>query len=198
MTKKDFLAVLEVKLSGLPSEEIAERLLFYSEIIDDRIENGMSESDAVAELGKIDQIVEQIMLEVPLGKIVKERVKPKRELRPWEIVLIVLGSPIWGSALIAVFSVIIAIFAVVFSVIISFWAVQISMFACAIMGIFGSVICFIQSGLYSGLFMLGIAIFCAGVAIFCVLGCKKVTQFVFDLIKKLFILIKKSFVKRGE
>ena len=40
MRKLEFLAALNVKLSGLPKEEVKERTNFYSEMIDDRIEDG--------------------------------------------------------------------------------------------------------------------------------------------------------------
>ena len=40
MCKQDFLNALEAKLSGLPKKDIEERLNFYEEIIDDRIEEG--------------------------------------------------------------------------------------------------------------------------------------------------------------
>ena len=45
MTKKEFLSGLRKKLSGLPQEDSEERLNFYSEIIDDRVEEGLSEEE---------------------------------------------------------------------------------------------------------------------------------------------------------
>ena len=41
MTKIQFLLALNKALSGLPQDEIEERLTFYSEIIDDRMEDGL-------------------------------------------------------------------------------------------------------------------------------------------------------------
>ncbi len=43
MNKQAFLTQLRKGLSGLPQEDIEERLAFYSEMIDDRIEEGLSE-----------------------------------------------------------------------------------------------------------------------------------------------------------
>ena len=48
MNKQEFLDALRERLSGLPSREVEDRLGFYGEIIDDRIEEGISEHDAVA------------------------------------------------------------------------------------------------------------------------------------------------------
>ena len=50
MTKKEFLARLRRGLAQLPPEEREERLAFYSEMIDDRMEEGLSEQEAVASL----------------------------------------------------------------------------------------------------------------------------------------------------
>ena len=66
MNKDQFLEELRKKLSGLPQEDIDERLAFYSEMIDDRMEEGITEEDAVAGLGTVDSVVEQIMSEIPL------------------------------------------------------------------------------------------------------------------------------------
>ena len=46
MTKLDFLMQLHSKLEKLPQDELEERLNFYSEMIDDRMEEGLSEAIA--------------------------------------------------------------------------------------------------------------------------------------------------------
>ena len=53
MDKQEFLSKLRAKLFGLPQKELEERLSFYSEMIDDRIEEGLSEETAVKELGTV-------------------------------------------------------------------------------------------------------------------------------------------------
>ena len=54
---------------------IEERLEFYSEMIDDRIEEGKSEFEAVREIGDVDEVVSQIASETPLYRLVKEKAK---------------------------------------------------------------------------------------------------------------------------
>jgi uncharacterized membrane protein len=44
MTKLQFLMALHEKMSGLPREEVEERLEFYSEMIEDRMEEGLFSS----------------------------------------------------------------------------------------------------------------------------------------------------------
>ena len=51
MTKREFLAQLRKGLSGLPQDDIEERLTFYGEMIEDRKEEGLSEEEAVSAVG---------------------------------------------------------------------------------------------------------------------------------------------------
>ena len=74
MNKEQFLNELKKGLSGIPKEDLDERVNFYSEMIDDRIEEGMSEEEAVSAIGDVKTIVSQIMAETPITTIVKERV----------------------------------------------------------------------------------------------------------------------------
>ena len=48
MNKQEFLDELRKGLCGLPSEDIEERINFYSEMIDDRMEEGLTEEESVA------------------------------------------------------------------------------------------------------------------------------------------------------
>ncbi len=64
------------------------------------MEDGLSESEAIEAVGPVSQIVQQILMETPLPKLVKDKVKPRRSLKVWEIVLLVLGAPLWLSLLI--------------------------------------------------------------------------------------------------
>ena len=95
MTKAEFLAAVEGCLRGLSQSDIQKSLEYYSEMIDDRMEEGMSEADAVAAMGPIPEIVNQILMDLPLPKLVRARTRPSRTVRMWEILLLVLGSPVW-------------------------------------------------------------------------------------------------------
>ena len=50
MNKEVFLSELRKKLSGLPQSDIDERISFYAEMIDDRIEDGMTEEAAIEQI----------------------------------------------------------------------------------------------------------------------------------------------------
>lgn len=59
MTKLELIDKLEKALiaRGLAREEAIKSVQFCAEGIDDRIEDGMTEEDAVAALGEVDDIV---------------------------------------------------------------------------------------------------------------------------------------------
>lgn len=196
MRKQEFLHKLRAKLIGLPKQELEERLTFYSEIIDDRIEDGMTEEQAVLDIGSVDGISSQIIADIPLSKLAKERIRSQRRLKAWEIVLLALGSPIWLSLTIGSFAIVLSLYAVLWSVILSIWAVFASLVVCSFGG-FVSGIFFVMCGnTLTGIAMIGASVFCAGVAIFAFFGCKAATRGIILLTKKIALGIKKCFVKK--
>ena len=196
MSKQEFLERLREGLSGLPQNDIEERLTFYSEMIEDRKEDGLSEMEAVSAVGTVDEIVAQVVSEIPLVKIAQERIKPKRRLSVGEIVLLVLGSPIWLSLGIAAFAVILSLYISLWAVIISLWAVFVSFAACSIGGVLACVVFTVGGNGASGFAMLAAGIVCAGLAIFVFYGCKAATNGTLILTKKMAIWIKNCFIKK--
>ncbi len=198
MSKQEFLDELRKGLSGLPQEDIEERLTFYSEIIDDRMEEGLSEADAVSQIGSVDDVISQIVAETPLSKLVRERVKPKRMLKAWEIVLIVLGSPIWLSLLIAAAAVILAIYVALWSVIISLWAIEVALLACVLSVVASAVIFAFGGSSLTGIAMLGAGLVCAGLSIILFFSCKAATRGILFLTKKIALGIKSLFIGKDD
>ena len=196
MSKQEFLAQLRKGLSGLPQNDVEERVTFYSEMVDDRIEEGITEEEAVAAVGTVDEIVKQVVAETPLAKIAKERIKPKRRLRAGEIVLLVLGSPIWLSLVIAAFAVILSLYASLWSVVICLWAVFGSLIGCAFGGVIAGIVNACSGNALSGIAMLAAGIVCAGLSIFMFYGCKAVTDGTLILTKKMVIWTKNCFIKK--
>ena len=195
MRKQEFIFELWKKLSDLPKGEVEERLSFYAEMIDDRMEEGLSEEEAVSAIGSPDEIAAQIMGDIPLSKIVKEKIKPKRRLTATEIVLLVIGFPLWFPLLIVVpFSVIFSLYATLWSVIVSLWAVFGSLIGSAAGVLIGGV-CFIAVGyMPSGIFLIGASLFCAGLSVFLFYGCKAATKGTVWLTKKSVLWTKNLFI----
>ena len=78
MTKQEFTKKLREKLRALPEQAVDERIDFYSEIIDDRVEDGLSEDDAVSGIGDVDAIADHIISDFSASKPTKEVKKQKR------------------------------------------------------------------------------------------------------------------------
>lgn len=194
MNKQEFLTQLRKGLSGLPQGDIEERLAFYSEMIDDRMEEGLSEEDAVSEIGNVDEIISQIITDIPLSKLVKEKIKPKRTLSAWEIVLLTLGCPIWLSLLIAVIALIFSVYIMMWSAVVCLWSMEVSLIAVSLEGIVSAAVFVFKGNGLTGLAMLGVGIICAGLSVFLFFGCKAVTKGILLLTKKIALGIKSLFV----
>ncbi|MBR5223683.1 MAG: DUF1700 domain-containing protein [Clostridia bacterium] len=198
MTKLNFLFELRDKLSGLPKEDIEERLNFYSEMIEDRIEEGLLEEEAVAAIGTTDEIAKQIIYDTPFTKIAKEKLKPKNKPKIWEIILLVLGFPLWLPLSIAAFAVAFSLYIALWAVIISFWAVFASFIGCAVGGVISAVVFAVNGNTFTAFAILAAALICAGLSIFIFFGCKLATKGILLLTEKVIIYTKSLFVKKGE
>ena len=172
MNKESFLIKLASALAGLPEEDIEKSLEFYSEMIDDRIEDGLSEAEAVAAVGTIEEIRAQIVKDTPLPKLIKEKVKRKRSLNGLEVTLLIVGFPIWFPLLAAAASVVFSVYVTLWSLIIVLFAVEISFAACAFAGIVASPLFFSLGNIPSALFLLGCGLFLAGLSVLWVFVCK--------------------------
>ncbi len=198
MSKQEFLTQLRKGLTGLPLDDIEEALTFYSEMIEDQMEEGISEEEAVLAIGSVDEIAAQVVAEIPLAKIAKERIKSKRRLSAGEIVLLALGSPIWLSLCIAVFAIIISLYISLCIVIISLWVIFASLAVCSIGGVLSCVISIVAGNSAVGVAILAAGIVCAGLCIFMVYVCKAVTKGALILTKKMAIFTKNCFIKKEE
>lgn len=194
MYKQEFLSALKEKLSGLPQADIEERLTFYGEMIDDRMEEGLSEEEAVNAIGPVDEVVSQIVAETPLTKIVKEKIKPKRKMRAWEIVLLILGFPLWFPLLVAAAAVLFSLYVVLWSLLISLWAVELALWASALACAVGSIGLFITKQPIPAFGALGAALILASLSIFLFFGCKTASKGIVKLTKKIAVGIKSLFI----
>ena len=198
MNKTEFIFELGKRLEGLPKEDIIEKLSFYSEMIDDRIEDGASEEEAIADLGSPEKVAEEIIADYPLGKIVKEKVRSQRKLKSWEIVLICVGFPVWLPLLAVALAVTITLYAVIWSLVAVAWAVFATFAGCTIAGVVGGAIIASTSHFVSGAVLLAAGLVCGGLAIFTFFGCTAATTGIAKLTKKIAIGIKRMFIRKGE
>lgn len=122
MTKQEFLSELERALGKLPHAEVEQALAFYDEAISDRMEDGLSEAEAVADLGPVDEIAAQIAAETP--PIPRAIARANTGSRTLNIVLLAVFSPIWIPIVLAVAAAALAVYVAIWAVIAALWAVD--------------------------------------------------------------------------
>lgn len=196
MLKSEFLELLKKELYGLPEEDVRGHLEFYAEMIDDRIEEGLSEEAAVAAIGPIEDIVSHIIAEIPLLSVVKERLMPKSTLPIWKMALIVLLSPIIFSLAVAAASVAVSLYAALWSALVALWATFAALVVASPAAIMSGVIMTFGSGV-PGVVLMCAGLISAGLAIFAFFGCKEATRLTLVMTKKITVWIKGLFIKRG-
>ena len=202
MTKIDFLLELSDRLEGLNEEDREQSCQFYDEMIDDRIEEGMSEEEAVADLGSIDHIVKQIIAEIPISRIIKTKIKATRRLGVIAIIALVFGGLILlpiGISLVAAFF---AIYVSVWSIVVSFYAIAFSFSASGLLGIAMLVISAIRGEIYAGIFVLGAGLLLTGISIPLYKICTDFTKLMCRFSKYVFVktktYIKTKLLKGGK
>ena len=188
MNKTQFLLELDKMLSQLSETEKVDWLRFYSEMIEDRMEEGLSEEEAVAAIGTVRDIAAQITADQPAGAAKKRN--------PWMVLLLILGSPIWIAILASLFAVVLTLYISLWAIVISLWAVFASLAACGLAGVAGGIGFACGGHVLPGIALSGAGLVCAGLAILLFFGCRAATKGTAILGKKIFILIKKCFRKK--
>lgn len=196
MCKQDFLEALRNGLKGLPKQDIEDRIVFYGEMIDDRMEE-MSEADAVAAVGSVDDVISEILEDTSIAKLVKEKVRPKRRLRAWEIVLLVLGSPVWFPLAIVFAAVILVIYICLWAVVAALWSVDLALGVASVVFGIEAILSMIKGMLLHALAIGGASVALAGLSMLMFFICLKVSKWMVILIKKMALSIKRIFVGKG-
>ena len=182
MNKQEFLRTLGQGLKNLPYAEQDKWIDFYGEMIDDRVEEGLSEEEAVTAIGSVEDVIAQILTQIQPEK--KET--KKRELKPWHWVLLIAGSPVWFSLLVAAASVIFSLMVIAWSVAIVFYAMAVSLIAVGVVSVLLMPVHWYRGDPVLGLFYLGAGLLCVGLGIVWFIGTHYMTKGIVWLCKKLF------------
>ncbi|MDF2472607.1 MAG: hypothetical protein K0R21_389 [Anaerocolumna sp.] len=183
MNKEVFLKELTFYLNKMKNADKDKFITFYDEMISDYIENGMSEEDAVNKIGAPKRIAEELLESHDSVKIDM----PSTGSRVLNMMLLILGFPLWGSILLAGILLLVSFY-------ILFWCIPfttgvscIGFFSTSIISIIGSP--FIMSRSMSvGIMQLGTGI--ASIGISFLLGTATL-----KLSKKFIVITKKFNIK---
>lgn len=203
MTKLAFLSELHDELAGLPLEDIQRSLDYYREMIDDHMENGMTEEEAVAAVGPAKEIAARILAEMPIPEpppapepewAAEPEWTPqpdwtpqpaRRKLKTWQLVLLILGSPVWLPLLVAVVIVPpLALYIVLWAVVVTLYAADLALAIGLLGGLAASVAAFADGSLSAVALLLGAGLICGGFAILGFFGCNQVARWAVALTMK--------------
>lgn len=196
MTKIEYLILLERQLTGLPEADLIRVIDYYNEIIADRAEDMGNEEDAVAAMDPPESVAAQVLSDFSLPRLVKEKMKPRRKMALWEIVLICVGAPLWLSLLIAAFAVVISLYVVGFSLVVTLFACAVACGGIALGGILSAVCFFARGNWLCGLFYLGLMLVCIGLAIYLWYLALLLSKGLVRLSKAVILRIKRKIVKK--
>lgn len=195
MNKNEFLKKLAEELHGIPKSDIDKTLDYYSEIIDDAVEEGEDERTVIERLGSVGEIAEKIIDDMPLARLVKENIKRRK----WDkamIVLIIVGSPIWFSLLISALSVIASVYLSLWAMIIALWSVFAALAVSGPVCLVGAATLIAVKPL-KAMYMLGTAFMCMGIAVFMFYISWLLTKLLIKLTLFAIRKTKSAFIKRG-
>ena len=140
--KEKYLSAIRQGLSDLPNNEVKERISFYSEMIDDRVEDGLTVEEAILEIGPVRTVVQQITAELD-GKV--QGAKREKTRLPFGkrgagyIALVISSAVIWLPLLIAGVAVAFSLYVSLLALVVSLWAAAWSV-AVSLWAAFGSLI----------------------------------------------------------
>ena len=167
MNKQDFIKKLNNKLSDLPKKEVEDQINFYIEMIDDRIEDGMDEKEAIKDIGGVDEVYRQIVDAIPLRTIAKAKLRKKRRrtMKVWKTILLIIGFPLWGTLLIASLALWAVVYVCLWVLAICVWIIFVALIIGSQIGFIASLISLIAGNTTYAAYIFGASLVAAGLTI---------------------------------
>ena len=164
MNKQSYLEQIRRLLQRLPEEDRERSLAFYAESIDDRMEDGMSEEAAVASMESPEKAAETILMDMPIPKLVKARVKERR-MGAAEILLLALGFPLWFPLLLTVLILGLTVYLLVWALVLALGAVVLALGLSAAALLVAGVYSIIKAAISLGVLNFGAALVLTGLTV---------------------------------
>lgn len=202
MLREEYLNQLKEKLTQNNIPGIDGMIDFYDEAISDRMEDGMSEEDAVAAMEDTDSIVKAAKLDKPITALMADAAREKHKEASESghgtlfVVLAIVGFPIWFPLMVTFLSVIFSLYIALWSIVISIYAVELSFAIVALVSLLGCFTFFMgQIPFVTALALLGCAFLFAGLTLLMWKPIVAITKWMIRLIKAILRGIKSIFVR---
>ena len=180
MRKKEFIKRLRQEIRTLSYREQEDIINYYSELIDDRIENGEREEDVIVSLGSIDIIVSEIMSDRnKASDNIKYSPRPTKKVSSGvgKIIIIILLFPVW-----------IVIGSILFALIVAIASSSIALCFSGVFYLIGSIIHIIKD-FYVGIIQLGLSLIILAIGLLLLKYGFRLISFLIKKIKSLFGMI---------
>ncbi len=198
VTKEKFLSKLSESIMVLPKSEIDKTLNYYSEIIDDHMENGLNEEEATKKIGDMKEIASKILEESmyefspenKFGKFISFIFKIfNSKWRLLAFAILTLGFPIWYMALAPILIFLLLTFICVFAIPALALAWSVSLLWDPLT----------YSDLFNALYFVGLSLMAFGISALYISIFTTLARTFFKRFKKLSIKIKKLiFLRKAE
>lgn len=168
MNKREYLDRLTELLACLPPDQRVESVSFYAEMIDDRVEEGMTEEEAVAALDAPGVAAEAILDDLPAVPRAVAKTRRKSRMLLWAIVIV--GWPVLLPLLVSFVAAAVVIYLAIWLCAASVWLVAIGM----LIGLPFGIVCAFW-GLAAGnipfaVVQLGASLLCGALGALCLRG----------------------------
>ncbi len=196
MNKQEYLAQLRAALACLPEGEIEESVAFYTEMIDDRVADGLTEEEATAQLDDPKTAARAIIADLPVVPRTVVRTKQRNRALYWT--LVILGSPLWLTLLLAAGMLVLAGLLTIWCLILGLWLLAAGLLAGGPLGI-GVCLWALAVGQPAyGVFELGSGLLCFGLGLFCLHGAVAASKTLMQVSRQWIAKAKAPFVKVKE
>lgn len=182
MKKQEFIDKLSGLTKDLTASEREKAIQFYTEIIEDKIESGISEEEAVAQLGS------------PTGAAQKIKTDMQAKSKKTKKIILISTCVIWVPFLLTMILMVFSIYLVLWTVIITGFCAVLS-FACVFLEGILTLFMVIAHNLPAAVLQLGIALFCGGAAILSYMGMIRLTKLFLHYSAKSFRWMKNYLIK---
>ena len=186
MTKIEFMDALAWQLKALPKKEKESSLAYYEEMIGDRMEDGLTEEEAVAAAGTPEEAAEEIFKGLSLidkARVTISRNSRTRNATKTEKVLLCLSLPILIPLVIAAVAVGLALFIAAWAVFISWCAAILALIAGGIGAVALGIAASVHGDIAGGLMYAGAGLVCAGVGLLLIPTVKPLFRFLKKTVK---------------
>ena len=181
MTEKEYLKELKSNLSALKRSDRNSLIEFYKEMIEDKIENGKTEQEAVLELEPAEVVAKRTLAEYGIDE---EELNRQKKINGTTLALLIIGSPLWIPIAIAAFAIVLAVAISAIAVVISLLATCVGITLCApVVFVMGIITAF--SDLGTGLIAIGSGLSAAALGILASTGFYKLSVYIVKKIKKI-------------